>query len=113
VTAPLFLFARQLNQTKRAGLREFGRLGSRYVEQFRERWRSAGASAEDLLGSTDITSLADLKQVYGTVQQMRSFPFGKWSFLRLFAGLFVPFIPLLLMAMSIEHIIERILGRLF
>jgi hypothetical protein len=112
VTVPLLFFWPQLNRTKRAGSGEFGRLASRYVQQFRERWKSAAASGEDLLGN-DIQTLADLKQTYATVRQMRTFPSGKWNFLRLFAGLFLPFVPLLLMAVPLERLVERILGRLF
>ena len=58
---PLTVFAPRLAQAKREGLGDFGRLASRYGRKFENKWFRGDTSADDeLLGSGDIQSLADL-----------------------------------------------------
>jgi hypothetical protein len=52
VYSPLLSFNPSLSRVKREGLRAYGRLGSRYVEAFEEKWiRGAAPNDEELLGS--------------------------------------------------------------
>jgi len=61
VLGPLLVFAPQLAQAKRTGLREYGTLAERYVREFDAKWLRGGAPADEpLVGSGDIQSLADL-----------------------------------------------------
>ena len=61
VEAPLLVFAPQLAQAKRAGAREFGALAQRYVREFDDKWmRGNKLDGEQLVGSADIQSLADM-----------------------------------------------------
>jgi len=64
VLDPLLVFAPQLAQTKRTGIREYGALAQRYVRAFDVKWLRGGAPAdESLVGSCDIQSLADLSTI--------------------------------------------------
>ena len=74
---PLTVFAPRLAQAKREGLRDYGRLASRYVREFEEMGsRRRVGENETMIGSADIQSLADLGNSYGVVQEMRLIPFG-------------------------------------
>ena len=58
---PPLVFAPQLARTKRMGTIRYGTLAERYVRAFDTKWLDGGAAAdEQLVGSADIQSLADL-----------------------------------------------------
>ena len=72
VFGPLVVFAAQLAQAKRTGSREYGTLAERYVREFDAKWLRGGAPAnEQLVGSGDIQSLADLANSVEVVRTMR------------------------------------------
>ncbi|NTW60694.1 MAG: hypothetical protein HGA43_16200, partial [Nitrospirae bacterium] len=75
---PLVVFTPRLMQAKRVGLREYGMLASRYVGEFDRKWvRGGAAKEEELIGSGDIQSLADLGNSFQVVREIQPFPFGK------------------------------------
>jgi len=103
--SPLTVFAPQLWRAKRRGLGEFGRLAGRYVREFEEKWLQGGAPAdEQLIGSADIQSLADLGNSYAVVQEMRFVPFGLKDATRLAAAVAAPLLPLTLTIFSLEEL---------
>ena len=69
ILGPLLVFAPQLAQAKRQGLREYGTLAERYVREFDAKWLRGGAPADEpLVGSADLQSLADLGNSYEVVR---------------------------------------------
>jgi hypothetical protein len=111
---PLLVFAPQLAQAKRKGLREYGTLAERYVRDFDAKWLRGGApAAEPLVGSADIQSLADLGNSYEVVRTMNIAPITRDAVLRLAAATLVPIVPLLLTMMSLEELLKRLIGILF
>jgi hypothetical protein len=114
VLGPLLVFAPQLAQARRMGLREYGTLAERYVRDFDAKWLRGGAPADErLIGSGDIQSLADLSNSFEVVRTMRIVPFTKESILRLAVVTVVPVAPLLLTMMSLEELLKKLLGILF
>jgi len=114
ILLPLMVFVPRLAQSKRAGLGDIGRLGSRYGMQFEDRWFRGGASSdEQLLGSADIQSLADLGNSMAVVQEMRLVPFGWRDVTRLVAITAVPFLPLLLTIFSLEDFATYLIKAIF
>ena len=84
---PLLVFAPQLSQAKRTGLREYGTLAERYVREFDAKWLRGGAPADEpFVGSADIQSLADLGNSYEVVRSMRIAPVTREAILRLAAA---------------------------
>jgi hypothetical protein len=113
VLGPLLVFAPQLNATKRRGLGEYGTLAARYVTEFQNKWLPAGeqknnAHHDELLGSGDIQSLADLGNSFGFVRDMRLVPFSPDDVFRLAVATAIPFVPLLLTIMPLEELITRL-----
>ena len=114
VLGPLLVFAPQLAQAKRKGLREYGTLAERYVREFDAKWLRGGAPADEpFVGSADIQSLADLANSYEVVRTMNIAPITRDAVLRLAAATLVPIVPLLLTMMSLEELLKRLFGILF
>ena len=116
---------------KRQGLQLYGRLASRYVDDFDRRWigeparRSQGLPEVDdrvaggrevedergsLLGSADIQSLADLEGAFAVIRQTRSFVFSRQTVTQLLAATALPFAPLLLTMVPLEELLDRLVG---
>ena len=112
--APLTIFTPQLTRAKRKGLSQYGLLASRYVDGFEQKWVEGNAAeGDELLGSADIQSLADLGNSYAAVQNMRPVPFGLQDIGRLAAATAVPLLPLGLTVFSLEELVMRIVKILF
>jgi hypothetical protein len=113
VLGPLLVFAPQIAQAKRVGLREYGALAERYVREFDSKWLRSGAPGEQLVGSSDIQSLADLSNSFEVVWTMRIAPFTKEAIITLAAATVAPIAPLLLTMMPLEELLKKLLGILF
>jgi len=114
VLCPLLVFAPQLAQAKRTGLREYGTLAERYVREFDAKWLRGGAPADEpFVGSGDIQSLADLGNSYEVVRTMSIMPVTRDAILRLGAATLVPLAPLALTMMPLEELLKKLFGILF
>jgi hypothetical protein len=110
VLCPLVVFTPQLARSKRRGLGDYGRLASRYVQGFEEKWvKQKSARADELLGNADIQSLADLGNSFGVVREMRLTPFGLKDVTRLALMTAAPLLPLTLMIFSLEELVTRLI----
>jgi hypothetical protein len=114
IFGPLLVFAPQLAQTKRTGLREYGTLAETYVRDFDTKWlRGAKRKDEVLVGSADIQSLADLANSFEVVRSMRLVLVTKDSILQLGVALFLPLLPLALTVMPLKELLSRLIGIVF
>jgi hypothetical protein len=114
VLGPLLVFSPRLMRAKRTGLREYGILASRYVREFDRKWVRGGATAdEQLMGSGDIQSLADLGNSFQVIRDIRPFPFGRDTVIQLVVFTVIPVLPLVLTMMPLEELIRRLLEAVF
>jgi hypothetical protein len=114
ILGPLLMFTPRMARAKRKGLADYGLLAQHYVESFELKWvRRPPASSEELLGTGDIQSLADLGNSYAMVRDMRAVPFGLEDISRLVAATAAPLLPLLLTIFSPEELLMRILKVVF
>ena len=114
ILGPLLMFTPQLARAKREGLSKYGRLASRYVEEFEEKWVVRSTSQPDeLLGAADIQSLADLGNSYAVVREMRPVPFGLDDMTRLTVATAAPLLPLGLTIFSFEELLLRLIKIVF
>jgi len=114
VLGPLFAYSPHLLRAKRAGQREYGKLASRYVEEFDQKWVRGGAPTdEQLIGSGDIQSLADLGNSFEIIRGIRPIPFSKETVIQLIVILLLPVLPLTLTMMPMEELITKLLGVIF
>lgn len=114
IFGPLLVFAPQLAQTKRTGLREYGTLAETYVRDFDTKWlRGARRKDEELVGTADIQSLADLANSFEVVRSMRLVLVTKDAILQLGVALFLPLLPLALTVMPLKELLSRLVGIVF
>jgi hypothetical protein len=114
ILAPLLMFTPKLARAKRKGLADYGLLAQEYVQNFQQKWVLGNSgTSEELLGTGDIQSLADLGNAYAVVREMRPVPFGLDDIARLAAATAAPLVPLLLTIFSPEELIMRIIKVLF
>lgn len=104
VLIPLAVFTPHLARARRRGMSEFGRLATRYTQEFEQKWIQRDPPQEPLLGSADLQSLADLGNSYSFVQEMRFVPFGVKDVIRLAVVTAAPLLPLALTAFALEEL---------
>jgi len=108
------MFTRHLWRANREGQREYGLLASRYLAEFRKKWTlGVNPNGEELLGSSDIQSLADMANSYDVVRRMRLVPFGLREISILAAVTLAPLLPLTLTAYSLDQIVDHALRMMF
>jgi hypothetical protein len=110
---PLTVFTPRLADAKRGGLARYGKLASEYVSAFEEKWIRRRETEEQLLGSADIQSLADLEGSYSIIREMRIVPFGLQDISRLVVVTALPLLPLTLTIFSLEELVMRLLKIVF
>src|SRR4051812_5775271 len=114
VFGPLLVFAPQLAEAKRTGLREYGTLAERYVREFDFKWLRGGAPVDEpFVGSADVQSLADLSNSFEVVRGMRIIPVTRNALLQLAAAMLLPILPLALTMMPLEELLKQLFGLLF
>ncbi len=111
VLLPQTFFAIQLESTWRTGSREYGTLGSQYVDGFRRKWLDAHPDTrESLVGSADIQSLADLANAYEVIRDMYLVPITRTTVVRLGVLIIIPLLPLVLTMVPFEKIVDQALN---
>lgn len=110
---PLLAFVPRMAKVRREGLREYGRLASRYAHAFDRKWAKGGdASGEPLLGSADIQSLADMGGSYELITKMRVVPLEVRDLIAMLLPALVPALPLAATVMPVGDIAKGLLGLL-
>jgi hypothetical protein len=114
VILPLFSFSAQLNDTWRIGCIEYGKLASRYAQDFDTRWIREKSMADHVIANTsDIQGLADMANSYRIVEKMQSIPIKRNDIIMLAAATVAPLLPLLLTMMPLSELIKILTGVLF
>ena len=114
ILAPLLSFSLQLAEAKRLGNRTYGIMAHGYARDFSNKWFRGGApSAEPLIGSSDIQSLADLGNAFEVVKGMRLAPFTAATVTQIAVFTLLPVVPLALTMMPLEEALKRLLAIIF
>jgi hypothetical protein len=114
VLGPLLFFSACLMRAKRTGWCEYSMLASRYVREFDLKWVRGGASDdEQLIGSGDIQSLADLGNIFQVIRDIQPFPFGKDTVIQLVVIPLIPILPLVFTMIPLEERIMKLLKAVF
>ena len=74
---------------------------------FHQKWLARKETDEQILGSADIQSLADLGSSFAVVREMRAVPFALEDVIRLLGAYVVPMVPLLLTIMPLEQLVTE------
>jgi hypothetical protein len=106
---PLVPLARQLWRSQYEGRHAYGRLATDYTRLFSTRWIER-RGRDDLLGSADIQSLADLANGYNVVDRMRFLPFGPRAVIAVVAAAVAPMVPVALMGVPVSELLLKLGG---
>lgn len=113
ILGPLLMFTPRMAAAKRKGLADYAQVAQGYVDRFEEKWVLNTPPPEEVLGSGDIQSLADLSNSYDIVHGMRAIPFWFDDISRLALATAAPLTPLLLTVFSPEELLMRLVKIVF
>jgi hypothetical protein len=110
--SPLLVFTPTLMKVWRQGTRSYGALARDVGENFERKWlhRPAG---EDALGVGDFSATTDLYAIAANVYAIAFVPVGWGSLLVVLVGATLPFIPVVLLAVSPQVLMQMLVERLF
>jgi hypothetical protein len=106
---PLLMFAGLLWNSQIKGRYQYGSLATDYTRQFQARWFER-VERDDVLGTADIQSLADLANAYGVVSKMRIVPFGPRAIMAVAAAAVAPMIPVALLGIPLTQLLGKLGG---
>jgi hypothetical protein len=104
---PLLLFSKHLWRCRFDAVRQYDELGTDYTRQFHGRWIDRHPR-EDLLGTGDIQSLADLGNAYQVIREMKPFPFELSNALIIVAATILPMIPVAMLEIPLLELIRKL-----
>ncbi len=114
IFGPLLMFSPRLEHAQRKGSAQYGLLANRYIFGFEEKWITGGVPAvNELLGTSDLQSLADLGHSCSVVEDMRIVPFGLRDVTRLAVVTVAPLLPLMLTMFSPQQLLAALLKIVF
>lgn len=107
---PLTFFVAQLVKAKLAASYELARLATRYTNEFGDKWLHGRTPRdEQLLGTSDIQSLADLANSSEVLHTMRPVPFSRALVLQLAVMVALPMMPLALTMVPLDELLRGVL----
>lgn len=111
VLIPMLFFVPDLIAARREGLLRYGALAAAHVREFERKWMGASMPTDErLLGSADISSLADMAGSSDVVREMRPVPFDLRALLQLVVVAAAPFLPLVLTVIPLAELLQRVVG---
>lgn len=107
---PLTMLAPKLMAIRKEGHLEYGRLAQAYTESFDRKWvHYGGRPPEELLGTSDIQSLADIGNSFGVIEKMRIAPISKRLILQLGAQAALPLVPIIIFGTPTPELVQAIM----
>jgi len=111
---PLLVFLAPMLRAWRRGTLEYGRLADRFGLEFERKWLQDPEMAHaSMMDRPDFSSATDLYQVVDRVYGMWLVPLHPKSVVILAVAAFIPFIPVALMALPFDAIVDKLTGLLF
>lgn len=110
---PHFVFLGQMLQAWRRGTLQYGGLADRFGLEFERKWlHDKAIRQESMMDRPDFSSATDLYQIVDRVYAMWLIPVHPKSVIMLAIAALIPFIPVALMALPFDVLVEKIAGLL-
>jgi hypothetical protein len=107
---PLLAFVRPLYALRERALIDYGRLASHHHLAFDRKWLGATTGGDELLGSADPSSAADLNAIIEAVQQLRFIPVDLPALLQFAIAAGSPMIAVVLTQVPVNRILSWLVG---
>jgi hypothetical protein len=108
---PLLVFTPRLARTKRAAWGKYTGFASEYVSRFEKKWMGSDES-EEMLGSGDIQSMADLGGTFERMVEMRIFAIDRRIAMSFLLAIVAPMLPLVITMMPLKDIVKILFNAL-
>jgi hypothetical protein len=107
VLFPIVVFFHNLHDLRIKGLYQYGALATAYTSAFHRRWiEGKNPESEQLLGTADIQSLADLGNSFELVRKMDHLPMNPRTPIQIALACLIPMAPLLLIVMPLSEVLK-------
>ncbi len=107
--APLIVFTREILQTRRRGIFEYGALAGAVGRQLERKWLERTASVDEAaLDVQHFSATTDLYQVVSNVYQIKSAPLDLQDLVAVIIAVLLPFVPVLLYEIPLNVILPDI-----
>ncbi len=107
--APLLVFSQKMSRVRFRALLDYGLLTWKHDRAFDRKWiANPERSAEELLGSRDVATLANIGDAYEQVSKMRVVPFDQQAFIIMVACAVVPMVPFVLTTLPLTEIMKKL-----
>ena len=104
---PLLMFMPRMIEAKIKSLHDYSALAVTHNQMFDGKWvQGDNPKGEPVLGTPEISSLADLGNAYDVLDRMRPVPFDPADAVVLVLAAVIPMTPLLLTVMPLERMLE-------
>jgi hypothetical protein len=108
---PTLVFVRQLSRVRLMGMIDYGALADGVGRRFEERWlRTDREIDQDPLSAVDFSALTDLYSIVSNVREMRLAPMGVRDLVPIIAAALLPFVPLVLVALPLDVVLDGLAG---
>lgn len=111
--APLLFFSIPLFRVREQALIEYGRLAQVHHQAFHTTWVSGDRNPEDLLGSPDLSSAADINACVQAVLSMRFMPLDWASVLQVLVAAMAPFLVVVASQIPLKEVLKWLVGAIF
>jgi hypothetical protein len=109
LASPLIVLTPKLAKTKHRDAYAYGALGTTYSRAFDAKWiEGSYPEREELLGTADIQSLADLSNSFSVIREMKVILVDKRILIGLAVPAVLPMIPLVLIATPADEIVHAV-----
>ncbi|MBV8551344.1 MAG: hypothetical protein JOY54_08595 [Acidobacteriaceae bacterium] len=107
LASPLLVLTPRLLKAKHEAVFDYGALGTTYAQSFDTKWIHGNPpQREELLGTPDLQSLADLANSFSVIDEMKAVLIDKKILLRLAIPVVLPMIPLLVIGAPADALIR-------
>lgn len=103
---PLLVFSRPLYRVRERALLEYGQLANQHHLAFNRKWIGEAGSGEDLLGTADPASVADLNACVEIVREMRVVPVDLAALMQLAVAAGVPLLAVVATQMPLDNLFK-------
>lgn len=109
---PLLVFSYPLYIRRERALIEYGRLANQHHLAFHQKWIGEARRGEELMGSSDLSSITGLNACIKSVEEIRIIPVDRTAVLQLLAAAGIPMLAVVATQVPLAEIVKWFIGKI-
>jgi hypothetical protein len=109
---PLLVFAYPLYVRREQALIEYGRLANQHNLAFHQKWIGEGRRGEELMGTSDLSSVGGLNACIKAVEEIRVIPVNRVAVMQLVAAAGIPMLAVVATQIPLADILKWFIGKI-